>query len=142
MNLVKKVVIFFIFMIVVGISIPVTKSTMVNYSVNNNSEPILHIMIFPKFSLFTICFIVENIGNATAHNVTYSSINITGNVIYKSGTRVIIIEELEPGIGIYGWSDRFIGFGIFTAIITITCDEGIATASANGIIFGPFNFIP
>jgi hypothetical protein len=140
--LVKKVLIFFICMMVVEISIPVTKSSVVNNSVNNNSGPILDIMIFSKFSLFTICFIVENICNATVHNVTYSGINITGNVIYNSRTHVIIIDELVPREGIYGWSDRFIGFGRFTANITITCDEGIATASANGIVFGPFNFIP
>jgi len=129
-------------MMLVGISIPVTKSAVVNNSLNKNSGPILDIMIFTKFSLFTITFIVSNIGDATAHNVKYSGTNITGNVIYNSRTHVIIIEELEPGTGVYGWSDRFIGFGIFTANITITCDEGIATASANGIVFGPFNFIP
>jgi hypothetical protein len=130
-------------MMFVGISIPVTKSIVVNNSTNNNSGPILEITIFTsRFDLFEIAFNVRNIGNATVHNVTYLGIHIAGNVIYNSRAD-LMIDELEPGNAVFGWSDRFIGFGIFTANITITCDEGyIATASVNGIVFGPFYYIP
>ncbi|VVB60028.1 Uncharacterised protein [uncultured archaeon] len=58
-------------MMVVGISITATKTIVVNNSIKTNLGPILDIMIFTKLSLFTITFIVSNIGDATAHNVTY-----------------------------------------------------------------------
>ena len=142
MNLVKKAILFFICITVIAVSIPITQSTVVNNSTNNNIGPIVDIMIFTKLSLFTITFIVENIGDAPAHNVMYSGITIAGKVIYNSRSH-LIIEELEPGGGVYGWSDRFIGYGMFVAKITVTCDEGYMTSSsANGIVFGPINFIP
>jgi hypothetical protein len=55
----------------------------------------------------------------------------------------LITEELEPGGAVFGWSNQFIGYGIFTANITITCDEGyMATDSKTGLVFGPFYYIP
>jgi hypothetical protein len=129
-------------MMVVVISIPVAKCTAVNNSAKNNLKPILEITIFPRFEILQIPFNVRNIGNVTVHNITYLGIHFEGNVVYNSRTK-LMIEDLAPGDAVFGWSDRFIGFGIFTANITITCDEGyIATASANGIVFGPIFFIP
>lgn len=126
----------------VGISILVTQSAVVNNSANNNSEPILDIMIYSKLSLLSLSFIVENKGNGTAHNVSYSGLNIAGKVMCNSRTH-LIIDELKPGSSMYVESDRFIGYGIFIAEITVTCDEGsTATDSIIGIVFGPFNFIP
>lgn len=138
----KKLIGILFCMMLIGISMPVIKSTVVNNSVHNNSGPILEIMIFSRFSLLELVFIVDNIGNAMAHNITYSGIDIVGNVLYNSKAH-FLTEEIEPETGVYGWSDRFIGFGKFTATITVTCDEGyIATASTNGIVFGPFYYIP
>lgn len=140
--MIQKVLIFVICILLVGISIPITKSAVVNDSANTNSGPILDIMIYTKLSLLSLSFIVENKGNATVHNVSYSGLNIAGKVICNSRAH-LIIDELEPGSSMYGESDRFIGYGIFIAEITVTCDEGhTATDSIIGIVFGPFNFIP
>ena len=126
----------------IGISIPIAQSLEVNTSTDTNSAPLLIVDIMPSFSLFSMYFSVKNVGNSAARNINYSGMTVAGYVIYNSKPH-LITTSLEPGAEIIGFSDRFIGFGIFTAKITITCDGGVnATDYANGIALGIFNFIP
>ena len=107
-----------------------------------NSEPILKIEINPKINVLSIYYSVLNIGDATAHNVTYSNISFEGNVLYNSRTS-ILTRKLDPDNSVYAGTDLFIGFGRFTATISVTCDEGVSdTTSVNGIVLGPLYFIP
>jgi hypothetical protein len=139
----KKTVFFIIFMMLIGILIPVTKSN-VSYNLSNiNSEPILEVSINPGFNMWTILFDVDNVGDATAHNVTFSGLSFTGKILYNTDS-YLIIEELAPEPGsVFSSSNGFIGFGLFSVNITVTCDEGcVATDFKNGIVFGCFYFIP
>jgi hypothetical protein len=111
-----------------------------------NSEPILKVNIPAWLGLFQIHLKVQNIGNATAHNVTLSSTSFEGKVLYNNRT-FIITETLEPGNTAYIYagqiSSPYLGFGMFTLTITVTCDEGVSdTTSANGVAFGPFCYMP
>jgi hypothetical protein len=86
---------------------------------------------------------VKNIGDATAHNVTLIDLAIDGFVVYNN--RVYNWRrDVKPGYTLFDYPNSlFIGFGIFTASITVTCDEGVTgNGSGNGIIVGPIIFVP
>jgi hypothetical protein len=141
-NLIKKVIPFVICILLVGVSIPVTKSAVVNNSVNSNSLPSLKIKILNQISLFSLYFTITNNGTITLHNIRYSGMTISGYVIYNSEPK-LLITDLEPGDSIVALSDRFVGFGIFIAKISIICDGGYNdTDYVNGLVFGPLNFVP
>ena len=157
-NIVKKglaygmIVLFFGACVVVGATNNIVETDSYNdethapfATVAMNSEPILKVNIPAWLGLFQIHLKVQNIGNATAHNVTLSSTSFEGNVLYNNRT-FIITETLEPGnttVSFLWQSGLNLGFGIFIVTITITCDEDASdTTSANGIAFGPFCYIP
>ena len=86
---------------------------------------------------------VKNIGDAIAHNVKLIDLTIQGFVVYNN--RVTSFrDEVEPGHTAFSYPNSlFVGFGIFRATMTVTCDEGVTgTGSGNGIIFGPLIFVP
>ena len=154
-NIVKKglaygmIVLFFGACVVVGATNNIVETESYNgethtpfANVAMNSEPILKVEINPRLNFLTISYSVENIGDATAHNVTYSNISFEGNVLYNSRT-VILTKKLDPGQKVIGSTDLFIGFGTFTVTISVICDEEVSdTISVNGIVFGPLYFIP
>ena len=99
--------------------------------------------ILSKGNTITDDFTVKNVGDATAHNVTLIDLIIDGKVLYNN--RITEWGKyIEPGETIHDSPDStFIGFGIFTATMTVTCDEGVnGTGSGNGFILGPIIFIP
>jgi len=51
--------------------------------------------------------------------------------------------DIEPGNRGYGTVDSWVvGFGVFSVIITVTCDEGTFYSDKTyGLIFGPFMLI-
>ena len=89
---------------------------------------------------------VKNIGDATAHNVTLTDFQIDGLVLYNNRGASWFRDEydIEPGDTIHGYPETCIlGFGRFTATMTVTCDEGVnGTGSGNGFILGPLIFVP
>lgn len=134
----KKIIGILVCLLLVVISIPVTKSTLGN----NNSEPILEVSINPGFYVYSLGFNIYNVGNEIAHNVTFSSIYFTGKILYNSRP-FFIIEELQPGQTAFSRTYSFIGLGLFTVNSTVNCDEGcIDTDSKNGIALGVFFYIP
>jgi len=70
--------------IIVSVMFLLTSLTFSVATVEMNSEPILKIEINPKINVLSIYYSVLNIGDATAHNVTYSNISFEGNVLYNS----------------------------------------------------------
>ena len=143
MDRMKKIIVLIITFVVIVISLPLITAE----NTVNNSGPEFEISLYPiigsglKFG--TIIISVKNIGDSTAHNVTLTDFSIDGNVIYNN--RVTEWDrDIEPGTALLGAPNSlFIGFGRFTATITVTCDEGVnGTGSGNGFIFGFLIFVP
>lgn len=86
---------------------------------------------------------VKNIGDATAHNVTLTDLTIEGMVLYNNRDPEWY-RDIEPGVTLLGYPESlFLGFGTFTATMTVTCDEGVnGTGTGNGLMFGPLIFVP
>lgn len=118
------------------------KISIENNLTNNNSEPILEVLISPGLNVHSFGINIDNVGNTTAHNVTFLDMYFTGKILYNHRSK-LIFEELSPGPSAFFRTDNFIGIGLFTVSITVTCDEGcLATDSKNGIVFGWFYYIP
>ena len=86
---------------------------------------------------------VKNVGGVTAHNVTLIDLSIDGRVLYNNRVTEWY-RDVEPGSTLYDEPNSlFLGFGTFTATMTVTCDEGVnGTGSGTGIILGPLIFVP
>ena len=90
-----------------------------------------------------LCISVKNTGDSTAHNVTLTDLSIDGYVLYNN--RVTEWgRDVEPGHTLISYPESmFIGFGMFTATMTVICDKGVNdTGSGNGFILGPLIFVP
>ena len=110
----------------------------------NTSSPELETYILTGVDTWLIKIHVRNTGDATAHNVTLTELNIVGPVIFNFQTSMMGAGDLEPGeMTILDTNSLLIGFGGFTISMTVSCDEGVSsTSSATGLIFGPLIFIP
>jgi hypothetical protein len=86
---------------------------------------------------------VKNTGEATAHNVVLTDLTINGMVMYNNRPTEWS-RDIEPGTTLLDYPESlFLGFGPFTATMTVTCDEDVtATGSGNGLIIGPLIFVP
>jgi len=139
----KRIVCIFVMTLLIATAIPMT--------VTANEEPMLKVDIGYGYPYPGIEFIVRNIGDATAHNVTFTDVNISGDVVYNNRGLISdwnypsdnITLDIEPGNRGYGTVDSWVvGFGVFSVIITVTCDEGTFYSDKTyGLIFGPFIFI-
>ena len=109
---------------------------------HNESGPVLDVRILTGMQFPGPSFKVKNIGDETAHNVELTDIAVDGNVLYNNRS-VKIADEIEPGHWTIDVANSwFIGFGIFSMIVTVTCDEGVFSSDeTNGFIIGPFIFI-
>ena len=86
---------------------------------------------------------VKNVGDMTVHNVTLTDLSIDGKVLYNNRITEWY-RDIEPGHTLYDEPNSlFFGLGMFTATMTVTCDEEITeTGTGNGIMFGPLIFVP
>jgi len=109
---------------------------------HNKGGPVLDVRIITGPIFPAPSFRVDNIGDESAHNVELTDIAVEGNVIYNNRSGKIA-DELEPGDStIDAANSCFIGYGVFSIVLTVTCDEGVFYSDkTNGIIFGPFIFI-
>jgi hypothetical protein len=86
---------------------------------------------------------VKNVGESTAHNIVLTDITIKGLVIYNN-RETAWNRDVEPDHTLIDCPNTlFLGFGPFTATMTVTCDEGVtATGTGNGLTLGPLIFVP
>lgn len=86
---------------------------------------------------------IKNVGNVTAHNITLVDLTIDGKVLYNNRVTEWH-DDVEPGVTAFREPHSlFFGFGTFTATISVTCDEEVnGTGSGNGLMIGPFLFVP
>ena len=133
----KKTLTVIIICLMILMSLPVVMGV-----THNESGPVLNIVILSGPHFPGPSFRVKNIGDETAHNVELTDITIDGDILYNN-REMKIADEMEPGDSdISSANSWFIGFGIFSIVITITCDEGVFYSDkTNGIIIGPFMFI-
>jgi len=139
----KRIVCIFVMTLLIATTIPM--------AVTANEEPTLKVDIQHGLPYLQLFFFVRNIGDATTHNVTFTDVNISGNVVYNNRGHISIYnstthnqtKDIEPGNQGYGTIDSLIvGRGVFTVIITVTCDEGTFYSDKTyGLIFGPFMLI-
>ena len=147
-NMKRKIVGIFVCML---LAVTVLPTNVTANETTNVAEPILKVDIGYGYPYPGIEFIVRNIGDATAHNVTFTDVNISGDVVYNNRGHISdwnypsdnITLDIEPGNRGYGTVDSWVvGFGVFSVIITVTCDEGTFYSDKTyGLIFGPFIFI-
>lgn len=108
-------------------------------------EPIvsLEIDIIAGFSFPSPTIIIRNKGTVEIHSVKIADIAIEGNVIYNN-RETPVDTVLEPNdVAITSLNTWLIGLGSFSIVVTISCDEGsFSSDEINGLIFGPFIFIP
>jgi len=109
---------------------------------HNESGPVLYVGILTGIQFPGPSFRVKNIGDESAHNVELIDIAVDGNVLYNNRSEKIA-DEMEPGDStIDAVNSCFIGYGVFSMVLTVTCDEGVFYSDkTNGIIIGPFMFI-
>jgi hypothetical protein len=132
--MIKKITIFAIVFLLSGLFLP---------TIQADSGAELEINVYTGFMFPAPTYWVENIGDAPAHNVKITDTAVEGNILYNN--RVVNIADIiEPDHGKNCDSNSlFIGFGLFSITVTVTCDEGVFTSSeTNGFIIGPFTFIP
>jgi hypothetical protein len=109
---------------------------------HNESGPVLYVGILTGIQFPGPSFKVKNIGDESAHNVELIDIAVDGNVLYNNRSEKLA-DEMEPGDWtIDAVNSCFIGYGVFSMVLTVTCDEGVFYSDkTNGIIIGPFMFI-
>jgi len=132
--MIRKITILAIVFVLSGLFLP---------TIQADSGVELVIKIHTGFRFPVPTYTVENIGDAPAHNVKITDTSIEGNILYNN--RVVNIADIiEPDQHKFCDSDSwFVGFGLFSIVVTVTCDEGVFTSSeTNGFIIGPFIFIP
>ena len=110
---------------------------------HNENGPVLEVELSNGVQFPGPSFRVKNIGDETAHNVELTDITIDGNVLYNN-RNAKISDEIGPGNSTYDVANSwFVGYGIFSIVITVECDEGVfSSIQTNGFIIGPFMFIP
>ena len=135
----RKTAIVIMVFLMLGLVVPLTTAG----NISNESGPEFEVGIWSCISMTGPEIYVKNIGDATAHNVRLIDLTIDGFVVYNN----LVTNwrrDAEPGYTILDYPNSlFIGFGMFTATITVTCDEGVTgTGSGNGIMIGPLMFVP
>jgi hypothetical protein len=134
----KKIIIVSIVVIVILGFLPIVSSEN-----GMENKPDLETSIRTGFNMIFYMY-VENIGDETAHNVTLTNVTVDGNVIFNFQEINQYSVNIPPGERTIIDPNSFsIGFGVFTVTMTVSCDEKVmSTASANGLMFGPFYIIP
>jgi len=107
-----------------------------------NAGPELSVELPPVGATF-LMIQVENHGDATAHNITLTDLDISGFVFYNNRIKETNLD-VKPGASItFSANTAFYGLGFFTATMTVTCDEQVnATGTSRGFVFIDNVYIP
>ena len=107
-----------------------------------NATPELRVELPPVGATF-LMIKVENTGDTTAHNITLTDLDISGFVFYNNRIKETNMN-VEPGDSITFSPDTvFLGFGFFTATMTVTCDERVnTTGTSRGFVFIDNVYVP
>jgi hypothetical protein len=128
--------------IVVSVMFLLTSLTF-SVATHNENGPVLEVEVLSGPHFPAPAFRVRNIGDETVHNVELTDITVDGNILYNNRD-MKLADEFEPEQWtIYGPNSWFIGFGTFSMIVTVTCDEGVFSSDeTNGFIVGALVLIP
>ena len=128
--------------IIVSMMLLLTSLTF-SVATHNEGGPVLEVEILSGPHFPAPAFRVRNIGDESAHNVELTDITVDGSILYNNRD-MEIADEFEPGDWTYyAPNSWFVGFGIFSMVVTITCDEGtFSSDETNGFIIGALMFIP
>ncbi len=145
----KKFAIVTIVVIMSMLLLPIIPANTFEDEPNPEFEVSLATTLGLSFEYGGIQIYVKNVGDAPAHNVTLTDLQMDGLVVYNNrgmewGPHYEESKILEPGEQVSGHPQTCIfGFGRFTVNMTISCDEGISsTGTGNGIILGFLIFVP
>ena len=131
----KKIIGMFVCTLLFATLVPMTVTA-------DESGPILDIQIQRGFQFVGPSFVVKNIGDERAHNVTLTDIAVDGDVLYNNRDLKLTNEFNPGGWNVYYINSYFIGYGAFSMVLTVTCDEGtFYSDKTNGFIIGPFMII-
>lgn len=130
----RKIIIIMISLVFVGLFYPMVQSA---------SGPELQVVIRSGWEYPAPRYSVKNIGDSPANNAVITDTAVDGKILYNNRD-FKIADVIEPGETIYCDSNSwFVGFGVFSMVITVTCDEGAySSEKTNGFIFGILTFIP
>jgi hypothetical protein len=122
---------------------PIVQNTQKDFTLIPINSVVLEIEIIAGWHLPAPRYEVKNIGDSTVHNVVLIDTLVEGNILYNNRD-VIIADEIEPAEWMHFDSNTwFIGFGTFSIMIKISCDEGtFSSEEINGFIIGSLIFIP
>ena len=130
----RKIVIIMISIVFVGLFFPMVQS---------HSGAELEVVISSGWDYPMPRYRVKNIGDTPAHNAVITDTAVDGNILYNNRD-FKIADVIEPGDIVYCDSNSwFVGFGVFSMVVTVTSDEGVySSEKTNGFIFGILTFIP
>jgi len=133
----KKTLAVIVICLMMLVSLPVVMGT-----THNENGPVLEVEVLTGPHFPAPAFRVKNIGDETAHNIKLTDITVNGSILYNN-REMKISDEMEPGHwDISSANSWFIGFGVFSMVLTVTCDEGVFSSyETNGFIIGPLMFI-
>jgi len=133
----KKTLAVIVICLIMLMSLPMVMGAM-----HNESGTLLDVRILTGPQFPGPSFRVDNIGDESVHNVELTDIFVDGNVLYNNRSEKIA-DEIKPGHWtIDAPNSWFIGYGVFSMVLTVTCDEGVFYSDkTNGLIIGPFMFI-
>jgi len=130
----RKITIIVIIFLLLGLFLP---------TIQSHSGPELEVNVRTGMHFPAPSYKVRNIGDSPVHNVEITDTSVEGNILYNNrDAKVADVIELGELV-ICDSNSWFVGFGVFSIVVTITSDEGVFySEETNGFIIGSVTFIP
>ena len=126
-----------------AVEMPIEQKTWKNFTLFSVNPVRVEIEVIRGWHLPAPLYEIKNTGDTSIHNVVLINTTVDGPILYNNRD-VVIADVIEPGDWAHFDSNTwFIGFGMFSIEISVTCDEGIFSSDVtNGFIIGSLIFIP